>query len=175
MKTKFCSKCKQEKLILEFYIDKSKKDGVSCWCVKCHQTYHKTYSQTKTYKEYNKEYRKVHRKDIQKYQTLKKHIDLNYKLICYLRTRMWYALKNNRKFLSTMSLTGCDIEYLMYYLQCKFTKGMNWDNYGKWHVDHIKPCASFDLSKHKEQKKCFHYTNLQPLWAEDNFKKGDKL
>jgi len=51
---------------------------------------------------------------------------------------------------------------------------MNWSNYGKWHIDHIKSCASFDLSKKSEQKKCFHYTNLQPLWAEENIKKGGK-
>jgi hypothetical protein len=49
---------------------------------------------------------------------------------------------------------------------------MSWSNYGKWHVDHIKSCASFDLSKEDEQRKCFHYTNLQPLWAEENLSKG---
>jgi len=52
---------------------------------------------------------------------------------------------------------------------------MNFDNYGKWHLDHIKPCASFDLSKPEEQQKCFHYTNLQPLWAKDNLTKGAKI
>jgi hypothetical protein len=54
---------------------------------------------------------------------------------------------------------------------------MTWDNYGKkgWHVDYILPCASFDLTKEEEQKKCFHYTNLQPLWWLDNIKKSDKI
>ena len=52
---------------------------------------------------------------------------------------------------------------------------MNWNNIGKWHIDHIKPCKSFDLTKSDEQKKCFHYTNLQPLWALDNIKKGAKI
>ena len=53
---------------------------------------------------------------------------------------------------------------------------MNWLNYGRhgWHVDHIRPCASFDLSKPSEQKKCFNYKNLQPLWEEDNLAKSDK-
>lgn len=49
---------------------------------------------------------------------------------------------------------------------------MSWDNYGERHVDHIKPCAKFDLSKPDEQRACFHYTNLQPLWAKDNIAKG---
>jgi hypothetical protein len=44
-----------------------------------------------------------------------------------------------------------------------------------WHIDHIKPCSSFDLTKEEEQRKCFHYTNLQPLWATDNRKKADKI
>lgn len=61
------------------------------------------------------------------------------------------------------------------HLEIKFTKGMSWENYGKWHVDHIKPCAKFDLTKESEQRKCFHYTNLQPLWAIDNFKKGANI
>lgn len=68
-------------------------------------------------------------------------------------------------------MLGCELPYLKNYLQLKFTNGMTWENYGKWHVDHIKPCAAFDLSKQKEQKECFHYTNLQPLWAQDNLKK----
>lgn len=52
---------------------------------------------------------------------------------------------------------------------------MTWANYGEWHIDHILPCASFNLSDYKEQQKCFHYTNLQPLWAVDNYKKHDKI
>jgi len=51
---------------------------------------------------------------------------------------------------------------------------MSWDNYGEWHVDHKRPCASFDLSKLKEQRVCFHYMNLQPLWAAENLSKGTK-
>jgi hypothetical protein len=80
-----------------------------------------------------------------------------------------------------MFLIGCEIDYLMYHLQHKFKKGMTWDNHGsgnngkgmkEWHIDHIKPCSSFDLSKPEEQQKCFHYTNLQPLWVKENWKKG---
>jgi len=61
--------------------------------------------------------------------------------------------------------------------------GMTWDNHGtgkngkgmkEWHIDHIIPCCKFNLSKDEEQRKCFHYSNLQPLWASDNMKKGGK-
>ena len=74
-----------------------------------------------------------------------------------------------------MALLGCSAEQLRTHLEEKFTDGMSWDNYGYrgWHIDHIRPCASFDLTDPQQQLECFHYTNLQPLWAEDNFKKGD--
>jgi hypothetical protein len=73
-----------------------------------------------------------------------------------------------------MEYIGCSIEHLKDYLQSKFENGMTWENYGKWHIDHIRPCASFDLTDIEQQKICFNYKNLQPLWAEDNFKKSDK-
>lgn len=92
-----------------------------------------------------------------------------------LSHRIYLSLKDQNKSLSTMMLIGCEIDYLMIHIQTQFTRGMNWENYGLWHIDHIKPCAKFDLSKPKEQSKCFHYTNLQPLWAEDNLRKSDKI
>ena len=84
-------------------------------------------------------------------------------------------LKHNRKHGTTIKLLGCNINELRFYLEGKFIDGMSWDNYGEWHIDHIRPCASFDLTDPEQQKKCFHYTNLQPLWAEDNLSKGDKI
>ena len=75
---------------------------------------------------------------------------------------------------STMELTGCELPFLKGYLEAKFTEGMTWENHGDWHIDHIQPCCSFDLKEEEEQQKCFHYTNLQPLWASDNLTKGGK-
>lgn len=75
----------------------------------------------------------------------------------------------------TMELTGCSKQELLDYLESKFSEGMTWENYGKWHIDHIRPCVSFNLEDSEEQKKCFHWTNLQPLWAVDNIRKGGKV
>jgi hypothetical protein len=114
-----------------------------------------------------------------------------FKVLENLRTRIYNVLtaKYIVKETTTKKLTGCTLEYLKNHLEKKFKDGMNWDNYGQWHIDHIRPCASFNLLdpiEQKicfhytnlqpliEQKICFHYTNLQPLWAEDNLKKSNK-
>ncbi len=75
----------------------------------------------------------------------------------------------------TYELLGCSKEEFINYFKSKFTKGMTWEKVGpEIHIDHIIPICKFDLTKEEEQKKCFHYTNLQPLWAIDNLKKGGK-
>lgn len=74
------------------------------------------------------------------------------------------------------ALVGCSGEQLAAHLESLFVDGMTWQNYGKngWHIDHKRPCASFDLTDPEQQKQCFHYTNLQPLWWWDNIAKSDK-
>jgi len=106
------------------------------------------------------------------YINKKRQTDLNFKILANLRSRISNALKRNTKAKSTRKLIGCSIEFLKQYLKNQFKSGMTWKNYGKWHVDHIIPCAKYDLKNPKLQIKCFHYTNLQPLWATDNLRKG---
>lgn len=94
-----------------------------------------------------------------------------------LRSRVRKALKDGgdksaEKAASTMQLIGCSVEELIGHLESQFEKGMSWGNYGDWHIDHIRPCISFNLKDPDQQKICFHYTNLQPLWAQENLKKG---
>lgn len=77
-----------------------------------------------------------------------------------------------RVFYQDIKLIGCSIPYLLDYLECQFDDEMSWSNYGKWEIDHIKPCAKFDLTKEEKQIQCFNYSNLQPLWKMDNMMKG---
>jgi len=111
------------------------------------------------------------------YKNWKRQINIQFKLIENLRARMGRAIKYNDAIKSdtTIKLIGCDLDILKQYLENKFKDGMSWNNYGEWHIDHILPCASFDLVNEEEQKKCFHYKNLQPLWAQDNYKKSSKI
>jgi hypothetical protein len=92
-----------------------------------------------------------------------------------LRKRLNFAIKNNQKSGSAVKDLGCTVQELKIYLESKFTEGMSWDNYGKWHIDHIIPLNSFDLSDLEQLKKACHYTNLQPLWAEANLAKSDTV
>lgn len=94
-----------------------------------------------------------------------------------LRSRIRAALLSQygHKAVKTIDLIGCSYETVKQHIESLFTDGMGWHNYGEWHIDHIIPCSSFDLTKEDQQKECFNYKNLQPLWAADNFKKSNKI
>ena len=102
--------------------------------------------------------------------------NLNYRLTKLLRRRIQIAIKTAKKSKRTMELIGCSTKYLLNHLESQFDDEMNWDKFmnGEIHIDHIRPCISFDLSNEEEQKICFHYSNLQPLWAIDNLMKGGR-
>ena len=103
--------------------------------------------------------------------------DPQFKIAVALRKRVVLALKTRgiSKSRSMRELLGCSVQDLRAHLEKQFRPGMNWENHGEWHIDHIRPCAAFDLTLVAEQKVCFHYLNLQPLWAEENMKKSAKL
>jgi len=128
-------------------------------------------------KHKRKNYREVNKDKT--YQRHKKRLetDVQYKLKCNLRLRLNCALKNNYKSGSAVRDLGCSIESFKSYLESKFQPGMTWNNYGMygWHIDHIKPLSSFDLSDRNQFLEACHYTNLQPLWAQDNLTKSNKL
>ena len=124
----------------------------------------------KKYIAENRDKRNQYRKE--KYQN-----DINYKIESTLRSRIHMALKGNVKSLKTIELIGCSISFFKKYIESKFKTGMTWDNHGYygWHIDHIRPCASFDLTDPEQQKQCFNYKNMQPMWGEENMKKGKKF
>lgn len=106
------------------------------------------------------------------YKSNREKEDINFKIKNNLRTRLWHAIKNNQKVGSAIEDLGCSIEELKKHLESQFQEGMNWGNYGEWHIDHIEALANFDLTNYSELRKACNYSNLQPLWAEDNLKKG---
>lgn len=127
------------------------------------------------YKEKNRQYALKNKEKINQRAKERLREDIKYLLICRLRGRVNRALRRNSKHSSTKDLLGCTIEFLKKHLESKFAEGMTWDNRSEWHIDHIIPCSSFDMAIPEEQKKCFHYTNLQPLWAVDNLRKSCKV
>jgi len=130
----------------------------------------------KKIKKRMKAYRIRSRKKIAAYVRTKFQNDIHFRIGMNLRHRANMALRGTVKSKRTMELLGTSIDNFWSHLESKFKPGMTRNNYGKrWHIDHIIPCASFDLTKPEEQFKCFHYTNLQPLWAKENLKKGAKL
>ena len=101
--------------------------------------------------------------------------DNRFKISVLLRGRFRKALKRRQVNGSAIRDLGCSIAELEIYLQTKFQNGMTWGNHGKWHIDHKVPLYSFDLTDRGQLLRALHYTNLQPLWATDNLKKGRKL
>jgi len=94
-------------------------------------------------------------------------------LCCRILGSLRYA--NSKKKARSEELLGCTIDEFREYMKGLFTEGMSWNNHGKWHIDHIRPLSSFDLTQKAEQLKAFHYTNCQPLWAKDNISKSNRI
>jgi hypothetical protein len=132
-------------------------------------------------KEHNKAYRKVNKDKIKlqkkAYTNNRFKTDIQFKLSHNLRSRLNTALNGNYKSGSAVKNLGCTIEQLKQHLESKFQPEMSWDNWTTdgWHIDHIKPLASFDLTDKNQLLEACHYTNLQPMWAKDNLSKSDKI
>lgn len=108
-----------------------------------------------------------------------------FRLVCAIRGRIAKAVKElkMKKVNKSLDMLGCSLSQLAAHIESRFAAGMSWENHGiytkegpmTWHVDHIKPISSFDLTDPEQQRECFHYTNLQPLWATENLSKGDNV
>jgi hypothetical protein len=184
---KYCIKCNIE-LNVENKINK-RNLCKSCNKIICkeykHNNKEKISEYNKTYKEnnkeviaeYNKEYHKKNLKTIQSRHNINSKIrrnkDPGFKLAQNCRNKIRKLLRNN---LSSFKLLDCSKEFLIEWLKYSFTDEMNFENYGTcWHVDHVIPCARFNLENEDDIKFCFRWTNLQPLYANKNLEKKDKI
>lgn len=131
-------------------------------------------------REYNVNYNKINiesrRIYNREYARDKRKNDPNFRIAKNLRNRVLSAIKRDQKVGSAVTDLGCSVEQLKLYLESKFQPGMSWDNYTKngWHIDHIIPLSKFDLTDRNQFLRACHYTNLQPLWAIDNWRKNNK-
>ena len=173
---KKCNKCNTTKNKSCFYSNKTSKDGLYSICKTCKKEINKNWKHANQKKEknnnavwYQKNKRKVNAKRI-----LYKNNNIQIKLALNLRSRLNKAIKKDYKIGSAVRDLGCSIEELKKHLESKFKPGMSWDNYGQWHIDHVKPLSKFDLINYNELKKACHYSNLQPMWAKDNLSKNNR-
>lgn len=196
MKTKKCIKCNLDKKICEFFNSKRSKDGFSTVCKLCNNIRGKNYVKNNSEKEKirgkkwtknnpekvrEKEKRYLKKNQEKRLRWRKEYERKRKKNIAYRLKSNYSSLlstvfkyKGVKKPKKTLLLLGCDIDFFFKYIENKFIDGMTFENYGKWHLDHIIPISSAGDDLEKLIKLC-HYTNLQPLWAIDNIRKGNKI
>jgi len=203
METKVCSKCNIEKNFEDYNKCARVKDGRKAECRMCQKIYSKKYRITnkekireynqkwnndnqnyyleyfKNYSHVNYEKEKNRKNDWRKnnpeyhnqYQKIRKKNDVLFNLICSMRNQVNRISKSNS--LRTFDIVGCSPYDLKEHLERQFVSGMTWENRNEWHIDHIIPLSS--AKTEEELYKLCHYTNLQPLWAEENMKKSNKI
>lgn len=112
-----------------------------------------------------------------KWHKKKYYSDNTFRTVALIRRRIHDAIKSQAtsKASGSADLLGCSGKHASEWIESKFKRGMSWANHGEWEIDHVIPCASFDLTDPKQQRMCFHFTNLQPLWKEDNSMKSDTI
>ena len=145
---KICITCKIEKPKSEFYFRKDTQVGASARCKECDRIH-------------KKEYRKTIRQELNKKDLIKYRTDPSYREKNKIRARLSHVLRYHKKCGRTEELLGCSMDYFIKHIESQFVADMTWDN---TEIDHIVPCVTFNLAIPEEQKKCFNYTNLQPLY-----------
>lgn len=167
-----------------FSRNKNHPDGRAYHCKGCHAVYlKKRYRSSKKARDTEKRYYKKNKKRLNE-QNKKWRAANQDKIREYEKTPQRkaykYLCKSLKKLIKNSSnchsiVVGCTGKELAIHIESQFQKGMTWENMGEWHIDHIKPCSWFDLMDIEQRRECFHYTNLQPLWAKDNLKKGSSV
>ena len=190
MESKKCKMCLNEYSLNNFYKHNKTKDGLFNECKNCvkekSKFYHKENSvkiseKSKIYRLKNRNYFNKKNKEWnkkseygKKYQQDRLNNDTFFKFKNRLRTLLRNSITKQgfTKKSKSFEILGCDYESVVIYLEKKFSVGMNWNNHGKWHIDHIIPISS--AKNEEEVLKLNHYTNLQPLWAKENLIKYNK-
>jgi len=197
MNTKQCNTCESTKPLTSFGKLSSAKDGLNRRCKDCDREYRRGWVSRN--KEHTKEYQKNYRLENQERNARHQREwlarnrdkrraymreyrknemkDPEKRILHNLRRRVNGAVLLKCRSAGTTTLLGAPIKVVRERIESLWESGMSWDNYGidGWHIDHIMPCASFDLSCPEQQRACFNYKNLQPLWARDNASKGAKI
>ncbi len=196
-----CCQCKEWKHFDLFATDKRKRHGITSNCLECRAERMRAWSRLNPEKRkaanhtpeqrrawwsrtkearnrYHRDWARNNRDKIARYARTARRRNPEMRLLSNLRGRLNDALKRHTasKDRPINLLLGCTIQELREHLESRFISGMSWDNYGlgadRWHIDHIIPCSSFDLTKPEEQRQCFHFSNLQPLWQPENLAKS---
>lgn len=177
-----CKEC-EKKICLIYRSNNREKEKERCRKYRLENVERVKISKHKTYLKYYKNnsdkikerVRRYAKSSLGKEKRRDRHIfrsktDSNYRMLRSLRNRMKAAIEGRLKSDTTFALLGCNKEFLIKHIESQFSNGMNWSNYGirGWHIDHIVPCYTFNLENTEEQRKCFHYSNLRPLWAKEN-------
>lgn len=145
--------------------------------------YYAEKQQTEKYKKQRSDYAKKRnaQEEIKRLRRARAKIrfatDPQFKIIHTLRQRIRDALRRIKIKGKSIALLGCTIDEFKAHIESKFRDEMSWENHGNhgWHIDHIRPCSSFNLASLEAQQICFHYSNMQPLWAHENLKKSWKF
>jgi hypothetical protein len=175
---KLCKPCNTLKYFDEFGKFKQGKFGLNSHCKTCRKEYDQQHrvklleyhkikrgNELEKFKLYDKKYKSENKEKQNQYNSKKWKYDIQYKIRKSLRSRFHSALKQGKKHKSILSIIGCSLDELTFHIEKQFLPEFTWGNHGEiWEIDHISPCASFNLMLLEEQEKCFHFTNLQPLF-----------
>lgn len=170
VKEKKCSSCSGVKKYSEFYVSKRHLDGYFKECIACIEIKRKNKGNNPKFKR-TKEYMIAYNK--------KRNSEPNYKLKYALRSNLHSHIRrieNGVKSERTLTYVGCSLDFLKSWFEFQFDQHMTWDNHGTyWHIDHIMPCSSFNLTKNDMLHACYNWSNLRPVNALENLSKGDKV
>jgi hypothetical protein len=170
---KICTTCLTEKNISNFKLTRKSMDGTYHICNDCWKprewNKEKQHASEKRYNEKNPEKIKA------KYQRQAQNPQRRIRNSLNSGIRLALASHSMRKCKKTMDFVGCDKLFLKQWFQFQFVEGMSLDNYGEWHIDHVTPCVSYDLTNEDEVKVCFNWKNLRPCWKTENLEKSDAI